>query len=86
MSVSADRIRIGIVKRGDFVRDLSIQGRVVAAISPKLYGPELSNQLKQEQSNLQRLTTRILMESKLDVLLVERGQFLQSAKTVLISQ
>jgi HlyD family secretion protein len=82
MSVSAERIRIGIVKRGDFVRDLSIQGRVVAAISPKLYSPaqgtitflvdagdsvlqgqilatidspELSNQLKQEQSTLQRL-------------------------------
>ncbi|WP_339719888.1 HlyD family efflux transporter periplasmic adaptor subunit [uncultured Paraglaciecola sp.] len=82
MSVSAERIRTGTVKRGDFVRDLSIQGRVVAAISPKLYSPaqgtitflvdagdtvsqgqtlatidspELSNQLKQEQSNLQRL-------------------------------
>jgi HlyD family secretion protein len=82
MSISADRIRIGTVKRGDFVRDLSIQGRVVAAISPKLYSPaqgtitflvdagdavlqgqtlatidspELSNQLKQEQSSLQRL-------------------------------
>lgn len=82
MSISAERIRIGIVKRGDFVRDLSIQGRVVAAISPKLYSPaqgtitflvdagdsvlqgqilatidspELSNQLKQEQSTLQRL-------------------------------
>jgi HlyD family secretion protein len=39
MSVSADRIRIGTVKRGDFVRDLSIQGRVVASISPKLYSP-----------------------------------------------
>jgi HlyD family secretion protein len=82
MSVSAERIRIGTVIRGDFVRDLSIQGRVVAAISPKLYSPaqgtitflvdagdsviqnqilatidspELSNQLKQEQSTLQRL-------------------------------
>lgn len=82
MSVSADRIRIGTVKRGNFVRDLSIQGRVVAAISPKLYSPaqgtitflvdagdtvsegqilatidspELTNQLKQEQSTLQRL-------------------------------
>ncbi|WP_340679933.1 HlyD family efflux transporter periplasmic adaptor subunit [Paraglaciecola sp.] len=39
ISVSADRIRIGTVKRGDFVRDLSIQGRVVAASSPKLYSP-----------------------------------------------
>ncbi|MEP1446970.1 MAG: efflux RND transporter periplasmic adaptor subunit [Paraglaciecola sp.] len=82
MSVAADRIRIGTVKRGDFIRDLSIQGRVVAAVSPKLYSPahgiitflvdagdtvlqgqtlatiespELSNQLKQQQSNLQQL-------------------------------
>jgi HlyD family secretion protein len=82
MSVSIERIRIGTVKRGNFVRDLSIQGRVVAAISPKLYSPAqgtitflvdagdsviqnqilatidspaLSNQLKQEQSTLQRL-------------------------------
>jgi HlyD family secretion protein len=82
MSVSVDRIRISTVKLGNFVRDLSIQGRVVAAISPKLYSPaqgtitflvdagdtvlqgqtlatidspELSSQLKQEQSTLQRL-------------------------------
>jgi HlyD family secretion protein len=98
MSVSADRIRIGTVKRGDFIRDLSIQGRVVAAISPKLYSPaqgtitfivdagdsvlkgqilatidspELSNQLKQEQSTLQRLQfelARQKIQSKKQVL------------------
>jgi HlyD family secretion protein len=98
MTVSADRIRIGTVKRGDFVRDLSIQGRVVAAISPKLYSPaqgtitfivdagdsvlkgqilatidspELSNQLKQEQSSLQRLQfelARQKIQSKKQVL------------------
>ncbi len=38
-SVSADRIRTAIVNRGDLVRDLSVQGRVVAAISPTLYSP-----------------------------------------------
>lgn len=98
MTVSADRIRIGTVKRGDFIRDLSIQGRVVAAISPKLYSPaqgtitfivdagdsvlkgqilatidspELSNQLKQEQSTLQRLQfelARQKIQSKKQVL------------------
>ena len=38
-SVSANRIRIATVSRGDFVRDLSVQGRVVAAVSPRLYSP-----------------------------------------------
>jgi HlyD family secretion protein len=38
-SVTADRIRTAIVARGDLVRDLSVQGRVVAAVSPTLYNP-----------------------------------------------
>jgi HlyD family secretion protein len=38
-SVSADRIRIATVNRGDLVRDLNVQGRVVAAVSPTLYSP-----------------------------------------------
>ena len=81
-SISAQRVRLATVTQGDFVRDLSVQGRVVAAVSPKLYSPaqgtisfevdagdtvtkgqvlatidspELTNQLKQEQSALQRL-------------------------------
>ena len=38
-SVSADRIRTAVVSRGDLIRDLNVQGRVVAAISPTLYSP-----------------------------------------------
>ena len=38
-SVSADRLRIATVSRGDLVRDLNVQGRVVAAVSPTLYSP-----------------------------------------------
>jgi len=38
-SVSAERIRTAVVSRGDLVRDLSVQGRVVAAVSPTLYSP-----------------------------------------------
>jgi HlyD family secretion protein len=38
-SVSADRIRVAVVERGDLVRDLNVQGRVVAAVSPTLYSP-----------------------------------------------
>jgi len=38
-SISSDRIRVATVERGDLVRDLNVQGRVVAAISPTLYSP-----------------------------------------------
>lgn len=38
-SVSVDRLRIGTVVRGPFVRDVAIQGTVVAAVAPTLYAP-----------------------------------------------
>lgn len=38
-SVSSERIRTAVVERGDLVRDLNVQGRVVAAVSPTLYSP-----------------------------------------------
>lgn len=39
-SVSRERLRTAVVTRGDFVRDLSVQGRVVAAVSPTLYASQ----------------------------------------------
>ena len=36
-TVPIDRLRIAEVVRGDLVRDVSVQGRVVAAVSPTLY-------------------------------------------------
>lgn len=81
-SVSAKRIHLSTVVRGDLIRDLSVQGRVVAAVSPRLYSPaqgtinllvdagdsvqkdqviaqvdspELTNELQQEESSLQKL-------------------------------
>lgn len=36
-SVPLDRLRIAEVVRGDLVRDVSVQGRVIAAVSPTLY-------------------------------------------------
>jgi HlyD family secretion protein len=39
VSVDASRIRIGRVTRGDLVRDLSVQGNVVAAFHPTLFSP-----------------------------------------------
>lgn len=37
VTVPLDRLRIATVSRGDLVRDVSVQGRVVAAVSPTLY-------------------------------------------------
>ena len=81
-SVSAKRIHLSTVVRGNLIRDLSVQGRVVAAVSPRLYSPaqgtinllvdagdsvqkdqviaqvdspELTNELQQEESSLQKL-------------------------------
>lgn len=39
-SVSGERLRTAVVSRGDFVRDISVQGRVVAAVSPTLYASQ----------------------------------------------
>ncbi len=39
MSVPLSRVRIDTVKVADFTRDISAQGQVVAAVSPKLYAP-----------------------------------------------
>lgn len=39
ISVPLERIRIATVIRADLVRDVSVQGRVVAAVSPTLYAP-----------------------------------------------
>jgi HlyD family secretion protein len=38
-SIPYERLRIAEVVRGDLVRDVSVQGRVVAAVSPTLYAP-----------------------------------------------
>ena len=37
VSVPVDRVRTATVSRGDLVQDVSVQGRVVAAVSPTLY-------------------------------------------------
>ncbi|NKC21073.1 MULTISPECIES: efflux RND transporter periplasmic adaptor subunit [Pseudoalteromonas] len=38
-AVSSDKIHVSSVKRGDFVRDISVQGKVVAARRPTIYSP-----------------------------------------------
>jgi len=39
ISVPRDRLRLAVVERSDLVRDVSVQGRVVAAVSPSLFAP-----------------------------------------------
>ncbi len=39
VSVPLERLRLATVSRGDLVRDVSVQGRVVAAVSPTLFAP-----------------------------------------------
>ena len=39
ISVPRDRLRLATVQRDNLVRDVSVQGRVVAAISPSLFAP-----------------------------------------------
>lgn len=39
-AVSADRLRTATVSRGDFIRDISVQGRIIAAVSPTLYASQ----------------------------------------------
>ncbi len=39
ITVPGERLRIASVERGNLVRDVSVQGRVVAAVSPTLYAP-----------------------------------------------
>ena len=38
-SVSASRLRIATVTRGNLVRDAAVNGRVVAAVSPTIFSP-----------------------------------------------
>jgi len=39
VTISSDRIRTAQVQRGDLVRDVNVQGRIVAAVSPTVYSP-----------------------------------------------
>lgn len=38
-TISRDRVRIATVTQGDFTRDISVLGKVVAAVSPTVYSP-----------------------------------------------
>jgi len=57
-SIALDRVRLATITQGDFIRDISVLGRVVAAVSPTVYSPadgtitlliEAGNEVKQGQ-------------------------------------
>ncbi|MFT4632026.1 MAG: HlyD family secretion protein [Crocinitomicaceae bacterium] len=39
LTIDGERLRTAIVERGQFVRDISVQGKVVAAVRPMLFSP-----------------------------------------------
>ena len=43
VSVPFERVRTAVVTKGDLVRDVSVQGRIVAAVSPTLYATAPGN-------------------------------------------
>lgn len=57
-SIALDRVRLATITQGDFIRDISVLGRVVAAVSPTVYSPadgtitlmiDAGNEVKQGQ-------------------------------------
>jgi HlyD family secretion protein len=40
LTIDATRLRLATVERGQFIRDVSVQGRIVAAVRPVLFSPE----------------------------------------------
>ena len=40
-TVDSSRVRVAVVEKGAFIRDISLQGSIVAANSPKLYAPAI---------------------------------------------
>ncbi len=39
LSVSVEKVRFGTVQRGDLIRDVTAQGKIVASVKPVLYSP-----------------------------------------------
>jgi HlyD family secretion protein len=62
ISVPFDRIRVATVTRGDLVRDVSVQGRVIAAVSPTLYATAAGTITLQVEAGEQVLAGQVLAE------------------------
>lgn len=60
VSVPLERVRTATVMRGDLVRDVSVQGRVVAAVSPTLYATAAGTIALQVEAGEQVLEGQVL--------------------------
>jgi len=60
ISVPRDRVRMATVTRGDLVQDVSVQGRVVAAVSPTLYASAPGNITLHVEAGEQVLAGQVL--------------------------
>lgn len=62
ISVPLDRIRVATVTRGDLVRDVSVQGRVIAAVSPTLYATAAGTITLQVEAGAEVMAGQVLAE------------------------
>jgi HlyD family secretion protein len=62
ISVPFDRIRVATVTRGDLVRDVSVQGRVIAAVSPTLYATAAGTITLQVDAGAEVIAGQVLAE------------------------
>lgn len=73
LTIDAERLRLATVERGEFVRDVSVQGQIVAAVRPVLFSPEDG-----------RVTTQVRSGDKVElgdvVAVVESPELLSSHK------
>ncbi|NNL96225.1 MAG: biotin/lipoyl-binding protein, partial [Xanthomonadales bacterium] len=60
VTVPLDRLRLATVERGSLVRDASVQGRVVAAVSPTLFAPADGNISLQVDAGAEVLEGQVL--------------------------
>ena len=60
ISVPGDRVRTAVVTRGDLVRDVSVQGRIVAAVSPTLYATASGSITLEVDAGEQVITGQVL--------------------------
>lgn len=62
VSVPMDRVRTAVVTRGDLVRDVSVQGRIVAAVSPTLYATASGTITLQVEAGEQVIAGQVLAQ------------------------
>ena len=62
VSVPMDRVRTAVVIQGDLVRDVSVQGRIVAAVSPTLYATASGTITLQVEAGEQVIAGQVLAQ------------------------